>query len=40
MNDTHSQHADAELRKDPKNIAISLWVNVEFKSALGLLVRR
>ena len=40
VNDVHSQYADLELRKNPKDIIISLWVNVEFKSALGLLVRR
>ncbi len=39
VNEARTPRVDAELRKDPADIIISHWVDIELKSALSLAVR-
>ena len=39
VNEARSPRVDAELRRDPADVTISHWVDIELKSALSLGVR-
>ena len=39
VNEARTPRVDAELRKDPADVIISHWVDIELKSALSLAVR-
>ena len=39
INEARTPNADAELRRDPADVIISPWVDIELKSALSLGVR-